>query len=968
MLEYGIDESSFESWPCCSTPANASLSSCCSRYSCCYYENYHCCCCCCCCCTTASTAGLAAPAPAGAPEPQPQQPPQQQKLGLHQNRFRRKRQKAKRTALEHLDLGGFQFVPAARRRHPAASKSKQQRNKNRKSQSSLTTAETLEEEEPSSNSSDNSSNSDDEELSSSAGRRPPARVETQKFAPARGKRVPKPSAKRRAQEHPDDSTANKQKNKKLTKKQKLEQTKKDKAAAKEHSKRRSGKSSRSGSTSLVSLSIASQSKSTLPSHVQPYDVLLDRNQRSLLRRPNEPHVGNNIYEDVCRHHLLAYQHASHALKPAVVDHIVRRCQDLNPGMRFLVPQPQSQPQQEDGNDENYDYVEATHKTVQDVTFRLLRAEQAVQDNIADEHRAYKRAPPPPRPSNNQKQSSSTQQQQPNVFALPHYRLLHPHDVLWGRAVLAQNHGGNARLRQFCADVRQSYARANGAVQRARLVDEIVWRVQQLDPPGRFLEYHQEGWCSNVPLDKVRDRVAKLLAKVNKQEAKPAKPPVPAVAAAPAALVAGNSRSSVALAVVDTDKLAQQLTVADPPKTVPEAAENRTVMIRDTSVNDVLMEPPVCHKVREQQPHNRVLYNLCTQACNDYRRAAHSVKHRVVERVWEQMRQLDPPGRFLEHCSAAFYMEAPASRARQKIFQTLREVAAAVAAAAEEEEATRPSAPIEVVETAVNAEAQQSGATTSNAVAVTMTPSESAAATTTASTEPAEVLRPDPPMVVTDTKVKQSSEQPSSSSSSTLGKRKEASKSPMVSSTAHDNTIVLIKNPNSNDVLPFADGYTHSGNRIFRKLCNTSRDAYRRAPHTMKWRVSEKIIQQIQASNPPGRFLNHHVNARGDFVDGVYVEIPHDRALEQVSQELREKGRPEDFGVLDELLVPRQYLMIRDPHEPAGPDRTPDQAASCISGLPHPHDVIIGTFGSLRCVATDWYESGIIVCVCVCVCI
>jgi len=94
---------------------------------------------------------------------------------------------------------------------------------------------------------------------------------------------------------------------------------------------------------------------------------------------------------------------------------------------------------------------------------------------------------------------------------PNEIVLHPHDV-----VREDGHDNantlKERLYPYCQEVLAQYQRADqDAATQQRVVDSVVWHVQCLDPPGRFLEYSSStGKYTNTALDQARAQVAAIL--------------------------------------------------------------------------------------------------------------------------------------------------------------------------------------------------------------------------------------------------------------------------------------------------------------------------------------------------------------------------------------------------------------------------------------------------------------------------
>ncbi len=93
-------------------------------------------------------------------------------------------------------------------------------------------------------------------------------------------------------------------------------------------------------------------------------------------------------------------------------------------------------------------------------------------------------------------------------------------------------------------------------------------------------------------------------------------------------------------------------------------------------------------------------------------------------------------------------------------------------------------------------------------------------------------------------------------------------------TPHINDIVSGRGSGSN---------RHEGNLYFRKLIRENKELYLSRPKNEKMLVARDIYNTIESLDPPGRFLQKNPET------GSWFEIGKDRALEKISQALREKN-------------------------------------------------------------------------------
>mmetsp|Transcript_6219 Transcript_6219/g.9125 ORF Transcript_6219/g.9125 Transcript_6219/m.9125 type:complete len:972 (-) Transcript_6219:2620-5535(-) len=93
-----------------------------------------------------------------------------------------------------------------------------------------------------------------------------------------------------------------------------------------------------------------------------------------------------------------------------------------------------------------------------------------------------RKPPPSLSSSQNKPAPPTS----NSIILCRIRTPNPNDVLCGRGGGINSHPGNRTFRSWVRERKESYNLAKSKAQKAKLSREIVDRVRNLNPPGRFL--------------------------------------------------------------------------------------------------------------------------------------------------------------------------------------------------------------------------------------------------------------------------------------------------------------------------------------------------------------------------------------------------------------------------------------------------------------------------------------------------
>jgi hypothetical protein len=97
----------------------------------------------------------------------------------------------------------------------------------------------------------------------------------------------------------------------------------------------------------------------------------------------------------------------------------------------------------------------------------------------------------------------------------------------------------------------------------------------------------------------------------------------------------------------------------------------------------------------------------------------------------------------------------------------------------------------------------------------------------------------------------------------------------------------ILTPHDHDVLSGRGNFVnyHAGNEFFRALVRKHKVAYVACPKPQKGKFSRIIIREIQARDPPGRFLKQDPGTK------LWYDIGEKKALDKTRQALRE-GAPE----------------------------------------------------------------------------
>lgn len=110
------------------------------------------------------------------------------------------------------------------------------------------------------------------------------------------------------------------------------------------------------------------------------------------------------------------------------------------------------------------------------------------------------------------------------------------------------------------------------------------------------------------------------------------------------------------------------------------------------------------------------------------------------------------------------------------------------------------------------------------------------------------------------------------------------------SSTPNGAIRRIRTPHPHDVLAGRGGgiNSHEGNKVFRDYVKMYKNDYNLAgSKAEKARVARKVLELVQAQNPPGRFLQRD---SGTGAGSYWVEIDDGKAMAKTSQALRE-GAP-----------------------------------------------------------------------------
>ena len=88
---------------------------------------------------------------------------------------------------------------------------------------------------------------------------------------------------------------------------------------------------------------------------------------------------------------------------------------------------------------------------------------------------------------------------------------HDNDVLYGRGGVINAHPGNERYRRFVADQKRAYLKAQFKREKRSIIQSIIDKVRNSDPPGRFLlKDHDNDVWNDVGDEKARGKIAQAL--------------------------------------------------------------------------------------------------------------------------------------------------------------------------------------------------------------------------------------------------------------------------------------------------------------------------------------------------------------------------------------------------------------------------------------------------------------------------
>ena len=107
---------------------------------------------------------------------------------------------------------------------------------------------------------------------------------------------------------------------------------------------------------------------------------------------------------------------------------------------------------------------------------------------------------------------------------------------------------------------------------------------------------------------------------------------------------------------------------------------------------------------------------------------------------------------------------------------------------------------------------------------------------------------------------------------------------------HGNDIVAGRGSGSN---------RHKGNMDFRALIKKNKARYLSLNKNLKMDMAREILAEIESADPPGRFLQKNPET------GAWFQVAKPRALEKISQALREKSHAKKGGGPHDLPAPEQ---------------------------------------------------------------
>jgi hypothetical protein len=98
----------------------------------------------------------------------------------------------------------------------------------------------------------------------------------------------------------------------------------------------------------------------------------------------------------------------------------------------------------------------------------------------------------------------TDDQNSDIVTSPHI-----HDILMGRGNGVAQWPGNCVFRIFCWNAREAYHKAVRN-EKGRVADHIIEKVKSRNPPGRFLERGSDDYYTEVPHERVKEKICQAL--------------------------------------------------------------------------------------------------------------------------------------------------------------------------------------------------------------------------------------------------------------------------------------------------------------------------------------------------------------------------------------------------------------------------------------------------------------------------
>lgn len=86
---------------------------------------------------------------------------------------------------------------------------------------------------------------------------------------------------------------------------------------------------------------------------------------------------------------------------------------------------------------------------------------------------------------------------------------HIHDILMGRGNGVAQFPGNQVFRNFCWNAREAYHKAVRN-EKGKVAEAVIQLVKNRNPPGRFLERQNDGCYTEVPHDRVKEKICQAL--------------------------------------------------------------------------------------------------------------------------------------------------------------------------------------------------------------------------------------------------------------------------------------------------------------------------------------------------------------------------------------------------------------------------------------------------------------------------